>query len=187
MKPSVKRALGFLGIVIFLVAALVVYASFIRPDLEKITELRGSLATKSRFFDEQQQIIKNISEYLTGKETEIKKSQAAVSSALPTDINVADLYNQLSILIRVNGLTMQEFGLDILAIKPTPAGSLLKGRGTVQIEIKLNGSYLSLKSFISQLERNIRLMDVAKLTAKSTTNRDVLDYDIVVDTYYQAE
>lgn len=187
MKPSVKRMLGFLGIIALLVASLIIYASFIRPEYEKINQSRGSLATKSRFFEEQSEIIKNIGDYLSTAEVNIKKSQELINSALPTDIETSSLFYQASTLARVNNLSMDEFGLEILPIKPTPAGALLKGRGIVQIELKLSGTYQSLKGFLTQLEKNIRLMDSVKLTIKTTAAKDIHDYELVINSYYQTE
>jgi len=187
MKPSVQRMLGFLGVLVLLVAAIIVYVSFIRPEYERINELRGEFATKTRFFEEQSKIIQNIQDYLTAKEVDIQKAQEPVSLALPTEIAASSLFYQLSELSRVNSLLLQSFGLNVLAIKPVPAGALIKGVGTAQIDLQLSGGYSSFKDFIAQLETNIRLTDLKNLTIKETAAKNVYDFILKVNTYYQTE
>lgn len=187
MKPSVKRMFGFLGIIIFLVATLVIYASFIRPEYERISKLRGDLATKTRFFEEQSKIIENIGEYLATKEVDIKQAQQPISFVLPTELAPASLFQQLSELARINSLIMKSFGLDVLAIKPVVPGALIKGVGTVQIELQLTGGYSQFKDFLAQVETNIRLMDLEKLMIKGIPAKDSYDFTLTVDAYYQTE
>ena len=178
---------GFLGVILFLVAALITYSSFLRPEYEKVNKLRGSLATQSRFFDEQSKIIENIESYLSAAETNVKQAQEPVSLALPTDVAASTLFQQFSFLTRINNLSMQSFGLNLLSIQPVSPGALLKGIGTVQANIKFIGGYQSFKDFLAQLETNDRLMDLMKLTIKTTANKNLYDYDITVDTYYQPD
>lgn len=179
--------LGFLGVILFLVAALIVYSSFLRPEYEKVNKLRGTLWTQSRFFDEQSKIIENIESYLGTAEVNIKKAQEPVSLVLPAEVSAASLFQQFSFLTRINGLVMQSFGLNLLSIQPVAPGALLKGIGTVQANIKFTGGYQSFKDFLAQLETNDRLMNLMKLTIKTTASKNLYDYNITVDTYYQPD
>jgi Tfp pilus assembly protein PilO len=187
MKPSVKRMLGFSGIIIFLIITIFIYSSLIRPEYQKINQQRGVLATKSRFFAEQSEIIAKLEEDLSAASTDIKRARDLISRALPTEIDSASIFHQLTTLARINNLATQSFGLDILPIQPLPVESLIKGRGTVRINFQLVGTYPSLKDFLNKLETNIRLIDLRGLVIKSTPGQTLNNYSLEVDTYYQTE
>ncbi|MGB9609171.1 MAG: hypothetical protein ACPL3E_02225, partial [Minisyncoccia bacterium] len=63
------------------------------------------------------------------------------------------------------------------------------------INLKASGDYSNFKNFLNQLETNIRLFDIKTLNINSVTNVGtdnknpvkVLNYDITISAYYQAE
>jgi hypothetical protein len=73
-------------------------------------------------------------------------------------------------------------------------GSIVKPTGTVSFQVTGSASYESFKSFLQELETNIRIFDVTAIslqpaaiaaTKTQTANMDMFNYTITVVTYYQ--
>lgn len=180
MQQSTKRILSLLLTGVFFVAALVIYANLIRPEYKETQKLRGSLIAKTNLFDEQKQIISQVQNLLAQYQG-AAKLQEVVSLALPLDESVSTLFQQIFTISQFNRVAIQSFALRTLAIQPT-------GLGTVQMELKLSGSYESVKAFLQMLETNVRVMDVSQLAAQSADplkRKDLLSFNTIINAYYQ--
>lgn len=179
MKPSSKRILSILFTGAFFLAALIFYVNLARPEYQSIQNLRASLSAKSVLFEEQKGIISNVKTLLSQYES-AAQLQETVSLAMPLDEGVAQLFQQLFSISQLSGLTIQSFNLKTLALKPN-------NLGTLQVDLRLTGSYGALKTFLKFTETNIRIMDLSNLRIQPAgkSEQDLYRYDLTINTYYQ--
>lgn len=190
MKASTKRALSLLLSAGLLVGALAVYAGLIRGEYARIQELRGILAAKTRIFEEEKRDIDQVKLLIDRSQGSSAKLEESLSQSLPQEEMVSSVLAQINAVTQSNGLALQGFGVSYLPIAPSPIKrSFAKNIGTLRLDLKLAGQYLSAKNFLTDLEKNIRVMDVRELKMESVTKTgtDLLNYSLVVDTYYQAK
>ncbi|MBI3046365.1 MAG: type 4a pilus biogenesis protein PilO [Candidatus Harrisonbacteria bacterium] len=189
MKPSTKRALSLILSAGFLIAALVIYGTFIRPEYRLILGWRGELASKSNLLEKQQAVMTNM-QNLIAQYRSTERLGDSLSLALPVKENVSSVMSQLNAVSQFSGLALQSVGISYLPIKSAPGkSSLNQGLGAFRLDLRLFGNYSGLKKFLSALETNIQIMDVKalKLEPASKTESDIFTYLLTVDTYYQTK
>lgn len=188
MRPSTKRLFGIFIALLFLIGSIFVYASMIKPALEEIDELRGKLASRTDILENYGKAVKQLQNLLTQYQ-ETTDVQQQVSLALPIGQNIPQAVNQIVGIASINNLAIQSIGLQQLAIKPATA-PLVKGIGTLRMNVRLAGSYQSFKSFLKNLETNITLLDTTSLkieVQKEKSGNLFLTYTMSIDTYYQVK
>ncbi len=179
----------FIALIIF-VAALFVYSTFVAPEYERVSVLRGEAEAKQQTLDQQRQILDKVSSLLT-KYQSIPKLGEVVSSALPSDEGVASAFQQIYTIANASGLAIQQFSANTaIGLKSTKelGAQMLRSVGTAQINLYLIGSYANFKAFLEAMERNIRIMDLAELKIQPAGRGggDVFLFNLIVNAYYQS-
>ncbi len=127
---------------------------------------------------------KNVLDGLKDKETELQKSAALVSSALPEGKDVGSLF------IQVNALATQNNGEvhSIMGSGPANASTQTVATGfngiqkyTYSVPVAFN-NYISLKSFIQNSKSALRLLNIDDISI-SATDTGSLDVNLDITTY----
>ncbi|MEE8131878.1 MAG: type 4a pilus biogenesis protein PilO [Candidatus Paceibacterota bacterium] len=186
MKASTKRLISIAVSIFLFIVALIVYTSFIKPAYGDIGEKRSELAAQQEVKEQLELAVEQVQKLLAEYQ-DIGLLQETISSILPTEQIVPQAIAQVTGLAENNFLSIQSLTLRQLAIKPSIDSKLIKGLGTLRFDIRLAGNYESLKTFLKQLESNIRLMDLVDLKIESVgvPGQNIFLYTIMVDTYYQ--
>jgi len=189
MRASTKRTLSFLISLTLLLGAVTVYGLLIVPEFSEIQRLRGSIATESKVLEDQKVIIDKIKS-LIEKYQGGQNLQTALSATLPTAVNIPEAISTINGLASLNKIVLSSAQVEILPLRTYPgAPDYVKSLGTARVSFQVKGTYEGLKIFVSQLETNVRIMDVKEASllanpdARSLTN----ELNVVVHTYYQDE
>ncbi len=189
MKATTKRALSILVSAGLLVMALVVFTVLIRPEYAAISGLRGQLASKSTALEDETNAIGQVRNLISQYQG-VAKLGDTLSLALPQEEAVSDVVAQINALTNFSGLTVQSLGIAYLPIKPSTIKlSFVKGVGTLKVNLKIFGTYEGLKTFLGELEKNIKVMDVKtlKIDQVGKAEQNLFSYTLAVDTYYQVK
>ena len=186
MKPSTQRAVSVILAAALVVGGFLIFAVLVNPAYQDIQQLRGELAAKSQLFQTQSEQFTQV-QNLIAQFQGVTRLQESLSLALPQKEEVAEVVNQINFLAQASGVFINSAGLNIQPLKKEIRPVLVKGLGTARLSLKLVGSYAAFKSFLQNLETNIRLMDLAdlKITLAGKPNEDSHFYALTVDTYYQ--
>lgn len=187
MKSAQKRTFSLLFAALVLISALVLYVYFVRPAFDNIQELRGILQSKEQLYQDQNLAIGQVSD-LIAQYRGTGDLQNIISQSFPLKEELSSIFNQLRSLASVNGLSIEIFGVKPQAFKVISSAPLVKETGTLQLSVRLIGSYAALKNFLSRMETNIRVMDLHQLTIErlGASNADLFAFNLVINTYYQA-
>lgn len=190
MKPSTKRVLSIAFAAVFFIAALVVYGSFIRPEMATLDGIRGEVASKQQMYDVQKNAVSQV-QNLIAKFQNSAALQKTVSLIIPDNPNVTDALNQINAIAQNNQIQIIS-----LSVKPSNlesgAQALVKRIGVLSVAMNVTGTYEGLKGFLQAVETNVRLANVQgfqlsppqKLAAQQAGG-DLYALKLNVDIYYQ--
>ncbi len=195
MKGTTKRFFSIILSAILLIAAIVIYTTFILPEYGAVNNLRAEASAKQNTLDNQRQIVNKVGDLLTQYRS-IPDLASVISLLLPADEDIASIFQQIYALAVDSGLNIQQFGVNTnvsvqsarsLAGSAKGASSIIKSLGTAQINLNLIGSYAAGKKFLRLLEHNIRIMDInsLKIQPVSQSSQDLYFFNLIINTYYQ--
>ena len=189
MNTSTKRALSLLLSAVFLIAALAIFGTFVRPAYDEIQRLRGQLQAQSELVGEQGTAALQVERLLKEYQGSARLGDS-LSLALPKDEAMSSLMGQVNALAQLSGLPLQSAAISSMPIRPALGSlSFVRGFGVLRLELRAFGSYAGLKNFLQKLETNVRVMDLVelKIDQAGRTNQDLFVYNLTVDTYYQTK
>lgn len=188
MKASGKRILSILTSILMLIAALFVYAYFVKPVYSQINKLRTDVASRLSFIDKHENYIQEVKRILNEYQ-DVTAVIETTSLILPMDRDIASGLNQIYGLALLNKLKIESLDVQDLAIKPSSKLNFVKGIGTLKFNFRLSGSYENFKAFLQAMETNITLMDLMDFRIDSVFDSSSEDfyYTINLNTYYQVK
>lgn len=120
-----------------------------------------------------------------------------VRAAIPADPGIPDLLVQIQALAAGSGVAITNFSFQIMESGNSSflsaSDDALKGKAggsefsTVGISIAISGAYSSIKSFISAVENNLRIMDITALDVAGPKNAESLEMsaNMEIAAYYE--
>jgi len=167
-----------------LVAGAILFFTFTLPAFTEIRELRGEREALISVRDAGLQTSRTV-DRLLAEFSSVSSIQRNISLALPAEEEVPGVINQLQGIAKLSGVVIESLDIELLPIRPVVEGELIEPVGKLRITIGLLGNYEGIKSYLSLVETNIRVIDVSSIRVDGGTESSVLKYNIVVDTYYQ--
>lgn len=162
MKPSSQRALSFMISLVFLVSAVLVYGLLISPAYQNVQILRGQLALKNAELTQQDQSVKDLSTLLQ-QFHDLTSAQQLLELSLPNDAYISQIVNTLNGLAVLNSLTLKSVSIQISPLQFLGNPSYVQNIGSARTHFQATGTYENFKTFIGQIERNVRIMDAISL------------------------
>jgi|SRR3989344_872691 len=186
MKSSTRRLLVILASFGLIFGSFFVYFSLIVPTYQEIQKLRAELYSKQALYGDQQRAEEAVGK-LVGQFQGLATFQELVSISLPRQADIPSILNQLQGIARLSQISLQSLSFQYLPL-PQPKDALIQPIGVIRVNINLFGSYTSLKSYISALETNVRVIDLSslKIDGGARANQANLIHNIIVDVYYQS-
>lgn len=185
MKASTKRMLSILSAILFLIGAIFVYSSLIKPAYDGILNLRAKESSLSQTFNSYNSLNKKF-QNLFAEYQNLSDLGNQLSMILPLKFDTAYVSGQISGLATKNNLTLQTLNIKQLAIKPSEI-KFAKGLGVLKIDAKIIGSYEKIKNFLNELENNIMIADITDFKIENQSGGQDLMFTISINAYYQTE
>jgi Tfp pilus assembly protein PilO len=194
MKPATKRFASIVISLMFLSGALVVYFTFIQGEYEATMIEKAQRDTRQQFVVEQTENIKKIQELINSYNDRVA-AQHVVSIAVPVGPDTASLIAQMNTLASQYNLQFSSFTVANTSAaaqnnqSSTRSGAteiIRRSLNSLTFQVRLAGSYASIKSFLSSIENNLRVMDVKTFSMSPVDpTRDSYTADVAITTYYQ--
>jgi len=194
MKQTTKRFLSLAISFVLFTATLVVYFNLILPANDEQQAIKAQAIGRQNFVDSQKSAISQVTNMINSYKGE-GELQDVVSSILPSSPDLAGAFSQISGLVQINKLLMERVAVSppVNQNIPGAAGqgsipqSFVRPVGSIDFQVKVAGTYEDLKSFLKNVETNIRVFDVKKIDMQSAakSNQNFYTYDITITAYYQ--
>ncbi|MEK7463409.1 MAG: type 4a pilus biogenesis protein PilO [Patescibacteria group bacterium] len=189
MKASTKRLLALMGSAALILSALIIYVALVKPEYNKIQDLRGRVKSSSDFYNAQAQAVDYVNNLYAKNKIDIEQTQKDLVLALPDQEEVANVVFQIQRISALNNISIDSVNLDRLPIQQKSTNSLIKNHSALRISMKLAGSYESFKELLKFLESNVRIINLGTLRVYQANEleKGIFNYELVVDTYYQVK
>lgn len=194
MKQTTKRFLSLIISFILFTVTLIVYFNLILPANNEQQAIKAQAIGRQNFVDSQKAAISQVRNMINSYKGE-GELQDVVSSILPSSPDLAGAFSQISGLAQVNKLSMERVAVSPPVNKNISGAagqasipqSFVRPVGSVDFQVKMTGTYEDLKSFLKNVETNIRIFDVKKIDIQPAikSNQNAYIYDIIITAYYQ--
>lgn len=195
MRQSTKRLASLGGVLVLLLAALITYLNFTSPSYQAAQDIKSQMLSRSNLVETQKAAIAQVEKLINQSAAEDQLKQV-VALALPPSKDESDVIHQLNTLGTVNHLSIQSM-VAVSQTREPPASvaratstiDLVKPQSTVGVQVRLAGSYEDFKTFLKNIETNVRIFDVKTISIDplGKPNQDTYSFDLTVATYYQAQ
>lgn len=203
MKQSSKRIASVFFSFVFILAAFILFFDLVQPTYTDAKSLESQQLGEQTYLKNQTTLVSQVQATLNAYQNEAQTA-ANVGLAMPSGEDVAGALAQVQGIAANNNITMTSISVTPpqLQIQTTAAGSasstLTKPLGSFSFNLSALGSYENFKSFLSELETNIRIFDVKTISIQPTAvatsangkqiaSSDLFSYSITVATYYQTQ
>ena len=183
---------GFIVPLLILVIAASAYFVLL-PKYKALNEAKQVLVEKQTEVSEKEAQLQGVRDLISDLKSK-KEQLASLDEALPDAPRVPELLANVESLSLSSGLLMSNLQLTIPQrssgdSKATPLVQGISGPldnlGIVQVDLILKGKYVNLKTFLTNLEQNLRLMDILSLTfTPIQEENDAQDFALKIQTYY---
>ncbi|HVO28539.1 MAG TPA: hypothetical protein VMT81_00970 [Candidatus Paceibacterota bacterium] len=205
MTQSSKRLASIVVALLLVAGALVFLFELIQPEYAGMEAIKGKIESEQELLASEQQAVAQAQQLLTQFQNE-SQSENSVSLAVPNGEDLAGALAQIYGLAANSNITIQSVGIStpVLQAPSAPAGgtaatSIVKPLADIAFTVSATGSYEDLKNFLSGLETNIRILDVAGISinplseaapaagakAGSGGSGDLFSYSLNIHAYYQ--
>jgi len=186
MKSSTKRILSIFFSFVFMIGTVILYVSFIRPELTVIDTMRSENATKEKQKIDNQNIVAKAKEIIAKYQNETGLKDTA-SLALPVGENVPHALAQINAIIKNSGATLTNMSFKIAGLEKSTK-VYAKRMGRLEVSCEAQGSYDAVKTFIRMVESNVRVSNINTLTiTEGTQGEDTYKTSLAFSMYYQEE
>ena len=194
MKPSAQRLLSLVIALAMIFAAIVIYFNLTMPEYDSADIVRGDVYARQEFVDGQKSAIEQVQKLIADYSSN-SGLKNTISMALPFDINEAGIFHTIRGLAELNRMAIKSFSISQPAaqnIGNTFSGvgsstAVVRPVGIINFQFRVAGAYEDFKSFLGNLETNIRIFDLRSITVAPSddADRNNYEFDIGATAYYQ--
>jgi|SRR3989344_6553250 len=189
MRASSKRVYSLLLSLAILVGSLLIYMLLITPTYDNIKLLRSDVANKSQALNEHRDIVQK-TQQLINQYKGSENLQSTLTLSLPNEPYVSQIVADISGLASLNSLKLSGISTEVQAFRSFgDAPEYVKSVGVVKTTARAKGKYEDLRTFLTQLQTIVRIMDVRSLSISTVSGSKgaSADYDYVFSalSYYQ--
>lgn len=179
-------------IIILIFAAAVIGVFYLRPQWQQFQTLRKESENLRNIAIELDDLIQNRDALLKAINTVSRQDLQKIDQALPQGPRSAEFLVLLETLANRNNIVLRQ--VDFIGAsepqsgQPRPGGAITApSTSTVKefpISMNVSGSYEAFKSFLRDLERSLRIIDISSISF-SSSGKDQFEFSIRGKTYYQ--
>ncbi len=158
--------------------ALFLFWAFDVVAYQQIPKYNQAITERQAILQEHKAILENI----TSLNAEYQKRSASVqrfSSTVPTQKSTAQLIVSLDAAATQAGIHISDLGMG-----ETKQVGEAAGPSTVSITMAMTGTYAGLLLFLSNLEQNVRIIDVQSISVQPQAGSGILNFDLRATTYF---
>lgn len=179
------------------IGAVIIGYLFLYPAWQEFQSLRErnlELQQESAEFDS---LIQRRDALIAEINTISKEQRELLDQTIPLGAKAAEFIVDIEAITKKRGLTLKRIDLaGSVEVKTAGAGQPTTSRTPIvaqaqeailefPIGISVSGSYESFKSFLQDLEKNLRITDIQDISFVAPTKGDTLDVNLKIKTYFQ--
>jgi Tfp pilus assembly protein PilO len=151
---------------LFIAVSIVVFFVMVKPKYESLQDLRTSVATANANLDTAAKLTKSRDDLMARYQKITKEDLDNLKTLLPDSVNNIRLIIQINSLATKNNLSLLrnvDYQTEEVATKNQDPQAVQKPYGEFTMSFQTTGQYKNFLAFISDLEQNLRLVDVVRV------------------------
>lgn len=175
---------------IFLVAVIIgLFYQYITPQYKHVRELQLERDGYNEIILKAAELRQVRSELETKVGQFSEEELESLEKMLPNDIDLVHLVLEVNSIALKNGIIMNNIVAEEKKVDVSGNGSdqemVRKDYNTLALSFEFETSYKNLKTFLPELERSLRVMDIVSLDIVSNEEqRTIQNYNMTIETYY---
>jgi Tfp pilus assembly protein PilO len=178
-------------ILLLVIALISVWQFFVSPIFDSIDILKKEIVSKEKEIASKEADIKKMKSFEAQLE-DLNEERERMEIALPSKPNIEELMIEFEALVtKKGGMALNSINITPIKRSISSNQKLLEDNKIQYITIKLNvqGSYDALKRVLILIQKDLRLMDVQKITfsarpKEKSEELSIYDFSIDIQTYY---
>ncbi len=163
------------------------YFMYISPTYSDIQILRARKADYTSTLDKAKELAVRRDEVMATYSSISPIDLERLSKALPSTFDQVVFAKDLNALATAHGFTVKDLQVSIVPPAAVGEGVVLGMQiappyKTITVQYAVSGTYEQFVSYLKDVEKNLRLMDIHTVTIK-TSDKGVYDYTIILTTY----
>ena len=186
----------YIFLLLLIAASIGVFTVFVRPRYQNIQAMRKEVASSSTNLSTASKLEQSRSELITTYNSISKSDLDSIKTLLPDSVDNIRLIIQINSLANKNGLSVLR-NVDYKSDQDKSAGTAVtpeaakRPYGEFTVSFQTNGQYKNFLAFLSDLEQNLRLVDIVSVEFNTTeaptggnTLSSFLTYKVTLKTYW---
>ncbi len=178
--------------IILIFATGVIGIFYLRPQWQQFQTLQNESENLRNLAAELDELIQNRDALIKTINSVSRQDLLKIDQALPQGPRSAEFLVLLENLAKQNNLILRQVDLisksENQSGQPRPGGAITApSTGSVKefpISLNVSGSYGAFKSFLNDLEKSLRIIDITSVSF-SASGKDLFEFTIKGKTYYQ--
>ncbi len=171
--------LDFIPIIIIscFVFSIVLGPAILWPKYQSLREVQNSINAKKIELEAQEQYFADI-DAIKAKLAEYNAETSKIDSALPDSLSLPSLLNFVQQACSQSGMILESVSPFTIA-----ASKDLVNVKQTELSLRVSGSYASLESFIVNLEKSARLIEIEDISFTSPASEDLFTVALKIKAY----
>lgn len=173
---------------------------YLTPEVKRFNILREEIENWNNISAELDSLIQNRNVFIDTINTISREDLSRIDNALPEGAHSSDFLALLENLSVKHGLILRRVDLASFTqpqifssgtgAQPKPSGIIVsvKEQSSLKefpLHLTVSGTYDAFKTFLADLEKNTRLIDVQEVSFTAPGKTNISDFNIKAKTYYQ--
>ena len=175
--------------ILLIVAAIGLFVVITNPQYQSVKDLQAQVDSLSEALNKSGIILEKRTELQTQYNNFDKKDISGINKLLPDNVDNVQLVLDMNGVARNHGMILRN-----IKIQDQNNGSSAQGGqttlgpnnspvGSISLSFDVTGDYQSFTTFLKDLERSLRIVDITGISFKSN-DKGVYDYVVNVKTYW---
>lgn len=173
-----------------IISILLILASFggffmyVDPTYMEIQKARAEKAEYTRALDNSKQLQRERDKFLEKYNAIDPNDMAGLLKLLPDNIDNVRLIIDIDEMAKDHGLPIGGFKAETAAENSKVIGVGKANYGTLNLSFSISASYVAFLSFMKDLEKSLRILDITAISFSANDAGSVYDYNVTVKTYW---
>ncbi len=205
MRENTKQTLAVTIITLCLAVSVFTFLRVISPERDRLQKTMGNIKSAEADKSEMEKY-KLLAEKLASESAQMETQISDIKAILPSSPQTAEILATLDLLAKQNSLVLDKIDFTFGSTKRQSSNQVLSDLPSlINAQLTLRGNYLNFKTFLQEVEKEKRLLNLFGLAinnktlnptsiiitnnkpkiAGSASSTTVLEYQVNLTAYYQ--
>lgn len=157
---------------------------YVDPTYMEIKKAQAEKAEYTRALDNSKQLQRERDKFLDKYNAVAPEDMASLLKLLPDNIDNVRLIIDIDEMAKAKKLPIGGFKAEAVAENSKIIGASKASYGTLTLSFSISADYNSFLSFMRDLEKSLRILDITSISFSANNTSPVYDYNVTIKTYW---